>query len=157
MQPLKSAMKGNKEVSASFLPSLPSWTLSHNAAQNCGNQCNHQYFAIICSRNRATHRHSVWQDSLLLVPSWQLSQFLCCALQESFQINLLFVFKELDTSLHPLPRWVKWQACHFIFILILNQIRRDFYSGQLSKQADRATPSFSSSSLGRLKKKSSSM
>lgn len=70
MQPLKSAMQENKEVSASFLPSLLSWTFSHNAAQNRGNQCSHQYFAIICFRNRATHRHLVWQDSLLLAPSW---------------------------------------------------------------------------------------
>lgn len=155
MQPPKSAVQENKEVSASFLPSLPSWTLSYNKAQNHENQCSLQYFAIICSGNRATHRHLVWQDFLLLVPSWQLSWVLCCALQESLQINLLFVFKELDSSLHPFPRWVKWQACHFIFILILTQIRRDFYSGWLSKQADSATPSFSSSSLGCLKKKSS--
>lgn len=97
---------------------------------------------------------STWSGRILLVPSWQPSLFLCCALQESLQINLLFVFKEFDISLNSFPRWVKWQACHFIFILILTQIRWDFYSGQLSKQAARATPCFSSSSLGHLRKKS---
>lgn len=74
--------------------------------------------------------------------SQSLLDYWANSLQESLQINWLFVFKELDTSLHLFPRWRKWQACHFIFILILTQIRWDFYSGQLSEEADDATHKF---------------
>lgn len=59
---------------------------------------------------------STWSGRILLVPSWQPSLFLCCALQESLQINLPLYSKNLISLLiHFQDEWNGKPVTSYLF------------------------------------------